>query len=138
MRVRLERACARDLMEPLRAVLGSRQTVAAAAVRLRSHAASAAPVVLSGRPIGVLTRAHVESALRHGLSHHLVSSLLCGGAPRVVPSAGLAALHKAALGVAPGVLVTRSGGLVLGIVTRHRLDEALERLRRSVPAPPWL
>ena len=138
MRARLEAACARDLMEPLRAVLGSRQTVAAAAVRLRSHAASAAPVLLSGRPIGLLTRAQVEGALRHGLSSHPISALVSGGAPRVDPAADLAALHRAALGVAPGVLVARPGGLVLGIVTRHRLDETLERLRRAVPAPPWL
>ncbi|HET9481933.1 MAG TPA: CBS domain-containing protein, partial [Candidatus Polarisedimenticolia bacterium] len=123
----LRRVTARDLMEPLRVTLGAGQPLAEAAARIRAQGTFAAPVIRAGRPIGVLTRSMAESALRHGLGQVLTGRLVVGGARWVRPQASLGALERAARGTAPALLVRGGAGRLLGIVSRHRIEEALER-----------
>ncbi len=129
---------ASDLMEPLRVTVGASETVGDAVRRLRAHQAAAAPVVRAGRTMGMITRALAENVLRHGLGDAPVSRIISGGAPRVGPSAGPAALRRASLGIAPGVVVATLRGPVLGLVTRHGLDAALNRAVGAGPLPTWL
>lgn len=129
---------ASDLMEPLRAAAGTRQKIEDAARRMRLHATAAVPVYEKSRPIGIITRAQIESALRFGLSEVPVRRMLGGGAPRVVPGADASRMRRAASGTAPALLVGSPRGPLLGLVTRHQLEDALEKFRRLDRAPSWL
>jgi tRNA nucleotidyltransferase (CCA-adding enzyme) len=126
---------ARDLMEPLCVVAGASESVGAAATRLRSHQCGAAAAVLDGRAIGLLTSARAEDALRHGAARIRVADLVCGGAPRVGPGASLPAMARASRGTAPGLLVGRPGGPLLGVISRNRVGPSAGRdLRKRLEA----
>ncbi len=116
---------AQDLMAPLRVCVGATERIAQVARRMQAHDAAAAPVVKSGRPVGLITRSLVENASRYGLHDVKAVRLVFGGARFVPASADTRTLRRRTRGIAPGVLVGRPRGPVRGFVTRHRLEEAI-------------
>ncbi|HEY3175747.1 MAG TPA: hypothetical protein VGK94_08300 [Candidatus Polarisedimenticolia bacterium] len=120
-------------MEPLRVAVGATESVAEAARRLRIHRAAGAPVVRRGRPVGLVTGPQTQNAIRHGAAAIRVADLVCGGSPRVDPGAGPRSMWRAARGIAPGLLVSRARGTLLGFITRESLDGILNRPAGSGP-----
>jgi len=135
---RVTRFTARSLMQPLRATLGCRETVAAACTRMRAHSVTVAPVIEAGRAAGLLALEEAERAVRHGLGAVPCGRLVAGAAAFVAPGAGPKSLHAASRGVCPGLLVRDAEGTLLGVILRASLDARLERLRRSPRPPVWL
>ncbi|MFQ5702031.1 MAG: hypothetical protein ACE5HU_09325, partial [Acidobacteriota bacterium] len=126
---------AADLMEPLRAVVGATQRLVDVADRLDRHATPVAPVVSCGRAMGLVSRARVADAVRLGLGELTVGEITCGGAPAVGPADSLETIAARCRGIAPGLVVATRGGIIRGVISRSRLEEALHRGRRRVTVP---
>ena len=109
------------LMDPLRAALGARQSVDVARRRLERHGATVAPVIHTGRPIGLVTRDLLIQASRFGLGDRLLADVVTGACPQVGPRASGPTLHAKARGTAPGLLVRSEGDVIRGIIDRRRL-----------------
>ena len=116
----MTRAASKD-MEPLRAALGARQSVDAALERLSRHDATIAPVILSGRAIGAVTRALLESASTFGLGQVPVERVVTREALRIGGRSTLNAVSGKMRGTSPGVLVCQAGNVIEGIVAREAL-----------------
>ena len=112
------------MMEPVRVVLGAGMSLADAVRRLAAHESSMAPVAALGHTVGILSRSSAEHASKMGAGEMTVGELICGGAPRVARLAGPALMKKRSLGVAPGLIVSGPGGLMMGTISRHRVAQA--------------
>jgi len=121
----------RDLMEPLRVILGAREPICEAALRLTAHRASAAPVMSRGRLLGMVTREQVQNAVRLGFAEARVGEITCGGVRQVRPGSGLPGLKRALAGIAPAVLVRQPRGAYRGVIARAHLGERLFRTHRA-------
>ena len=119
----MRRTTAASLMEPLRVVLGARMRLTDAVRRLDAHRTVMAPVVISGAPVGILTRRDAEHAMRMGGGALTAGEMTCGGAPKVSGGAGLPEMNRLSQGVAPGLIVSGPGRVVEGMVSRRRLSQ---------------
>lgn len=128
----------REAMEPLRAALGARQSVDAARARLHRHAATIAPVVLKGKPIGLVTLDLLAQASRFGLGGAPLARVVTGETAHVGPRAGGRKIRAKARGTAPGILVRSHGDVIEGVIDRSRLTEQRRGARPGSPAsaPP--
>ncbi len=80
--------------------------------------------------MGLITPQAARSLERFGPEGITAGEAVAGGAPRVAPGAGLAAMWRAARGVAPGLLVTGDRGVLRGVITRGSLSRHVTRARR--------
>jgi len=122
---------ASKFMEPLRAALGAGQSVDAALQRLSRHDAAIAPVILSGRPIGVVTRALLESASAFGLGDATVERVVTREVLRIGGRVAPRAVSEKSRGTAPGLLVCPAVDVIEGIIEREHLTLHLSRPGRA-------
>ena len=79
----MRRTTASAVMEPVRVVLGASLSLAESVRRFAAHESVMAPVVGSGKTLGILSRSSVEHAVGMGAGGLTAAELICGGAPCV-------------------------------------------------------
>lgn len=127
---------AADLMSyPVRTISPD-ATIGEGRRRMLKYGHSGLMVMERGELVGVITRRDIDKARHHGLEHAPIRGFMTRDVATVAPEASLSMLEQTMIREGIGRLPVVRNGVVVGIVTRTDVLEALHGRRYLAGAPP--